>query len=89
MKRPMSFILAAAAFSIIAATTASAQEADAGASASASQRAFVACSGGPQEFVNGGTQNAAIATGAVGVVLPSARSQLARAAELQIPISMW
>ena len=56
------------AFSLAAATTALGQEADAG--AEASQRIFVQCIGGPQEFVNGGTQNAAFASAAALAILP-------------------
>ena len=56
------------AFSLVAAATASGQEADAG--TSASQRAFVGCSGGAQEFVNGGTQNAPVAFAGAGAILP-------------------
>lgn len=68
MKRPISLIAAAAALSIAAATTALAQEAES--AASASQRTFVACFGGAQEFVNGGTQNAPSFNAGVGVILP-------------------
>jgi hypothetical protein len=56
------------AFSLAAATTALGQEENKGESASA--RFFVACFGGAQEFVNGGTQNAPSATAAAGVILP-------------------
>lgn len=55
------------AFSLAAATTALGQE-DGGRSASA--RTFVSCSGGAQEFVNGGTQNAPSSTAAAVAVLP-------------------
>ena len=58
------------AFSLAAGTAALGQEAEADAGASASQRTFVSCIGGPQEFVNGGTQNAPSATAAALATLP-------------------
>jgi hypothetical protein len=48
------------AFSLAAATTALGQDA----------RTFTSCFGAAQEFVNGGTQNAAVASGAALAVLP-------------------
>ncbi len=56
------------AFSLAAATTALGQEEDAGRRASA--ETFVGCFGGAQEFVNGGTQNAPVSSGAALAILP-------------------
>ena len=55
-------------FFLAAASTSLGQEADAG--AKARQRTFVGCLGGAQEFVNGGTHTAAVATAAALAILP-------------------
>jgi hypothetical protein len=67
MKRPISLIVTISALSLAAATTAWGQE-NGGASASA--ETFVGCFGGIQEFVNGGTQNAPVASAAAAAILP-------------------
>lgn len=68
MKRPLSLIVTVSALCITAATTALGAEADGG--ATASPATFTGCFGGAQEFVNGGTQNAPVATAAAAAILP-------------------
>ena len=67
MKRPISLIVTISTLSLAAATAAGGEE-NGGASASA--ETFVSCVGGFQEFVNGGTQNAPVASAAAAAILP-------------------
>lgn len=66
MKRRVYLTVAASAFSVAAATTALGAEADGG--LKASPQTFAGCFGGIQEFVNGGTQNAGVATAGIGIL---------------------